>query len=239
MNKKEIAHLESINFFYEKGDYMDELMIEREVEIIKKYITESGTALEIGCGSGLSTEKLFGLFQTIEVVEPSLKNIALLKRRMPEVVCHNFLLEDFRSDRIYDFVFFLNVIEHVEDPVASLKDLIKFVKDEGLIFISAPNCMSLNRRAGFRMKILSSYDQMAQKDYEVGHRRLYTVDMLTDHCNQAGLKVLSMKGMYLKPLSEAQMIGLGDNIVRAFYGLGEDIPQYCASLLAVATKKYY
>jgi len=239
MNKKEIAHLESINFFYEKGDYMDELMIEREVEIIKKYITESGTALEIGCGSGLSTEKLFGLFRTIEVVEPSLKNIALLKRRMPEVVCHNFLLEDFRSDRIYDFVFFLNVIEHVEDPVASLKDLIKFVKDEGLIFISAPNCMSLNRRAGFRMKILSSYDQMAQKDYEVGHRRLYTVDMLTDHCNQAGLKVLSMKGMYLKPLSEAQMIGLGDNIVRAFYGLGEDIPQYCASLLAVATKKYY
>ena len=80
---------------------------------------------------------------------------------------------------------------------------------------------------------------MAPKDFEVGHRRLYTVAMLKDHCEQAGLRVVSMKGMYLKPLSESQMIGLGDEVVRAFYALGEEIPEYCASLLAIATKKYY
>lgn len=239
MNEKEIAHLESINPFYEKGNYMDELMIEREIDIIKRYDLEGKTALEVGCGDGLSTEKLFALFHDLEVIEPSLKNTALLKRRVPNVICQNVLLEDFRSERKYDFVFFLNVIEHVEDPVASLKILSTLVKDEGLIFISGPNCMSLNRRAGYKMGLLESYDQMAPKDYEVGHRRLYTVDMLTDHCNLAGLKVLSMKGMYLKPLSETQMIGLGDDAVRAFYALGEDVPQYCASLLAVATKKYY
>ena len=45
--------------------------------------------------------------------------------------------------------------------------------------------------------------------------------------------------MYLKPLSESQMIDLGDQAVRAFYGLGEDVPEYCASLLAIATRKYY
>jgi 2-polyprenyl-3-methyl-5-hydroxy-6-metoxy-1,4-benzoquinol methylase len=239
MNKKEIAHLESINPFYEKGDYMDQLMIEREIEIIKRYEITGKSALEIGCGDGLSTEKLWELFEDLEVVEPSKKNIDLLMKKIPNVTCHNVLLEDYKSDRKYDFVFFMNVVEHVEDPIASLKALSNFVNDEGLIFISAPNCMSLNRRAGYKMKLLKSYDQMAPKDYEVGHRRLYTVDMLTDHCNQAGLKVLSMKGMYLKPLAEKQMIELGDDAVRAFYRLGEDIPQYCASLLAVATKKYY
>jgi 2-polyprenyl-3-methyl-5-hydroxy-6-metoxy-1,4-benzoquinol methylase len=239
MSEKEIAHLESISPFYEKGNYMDELMIEREMEIIRRYDTAGKTALEVGCGDGLSTEKLCVLFRDIEVIEPSLKNTALLKRRVPDVVCHNVLLEAFKAGRKYDFVFFLNVIEHVEDPVASLKVLATLVKDEGLIFISGPNCMSLNRRAGYKMGLLKSYDQMAPKDYEVGHRRLYTVDMLTDHCNQAGLKVLSMKGMYLKPLSEVQMTALGDDAVRAFYALGEDVPQYCASLLAVATKKYY
>lgn len=239
MSEKEIAHLESINPFYEKGDYMDQLMIEREVEIIRRYNHLGKTALEIGCGDGFSTEKLCALFSDMEVIEPSKKNIALLKRRAPEINCHNVLLEDFKSDKKYDFVFFLNVIEHVEDPIASLKTLTNLVKDEGLVFISAPNCMSLNRRAGYKMKLLASYDQMAPKDLEVGHRRLYTVDMLTEHCDQAGLKVLSMKGMYLKPLSEKQMISLGDDAVRAFYELGEDIPKYCASLLAVATKKYY
>lgn len=239
MREKEIEHLESINPFYEKGDHMDELMIEREIEIIKRYDFEGKSALEVGCGSGLSTEKLCGLFRDIEVIEPSAKNIQLLRRRAPDVVCHNLLLEDFKAQRKYDFVFFLNVIEHVEDPISSLKALSLLVKDEGLIFISGPNCMSLNRRAGYKMGLLKSYDQMAPKDYEVGHRRLYTVDMLIDHCNQANLKVLSMKGMYLKPLSEAQMIKLGDEVVRAFYALGEDVPQLCASLLAIATKKYY
>lgn len=239
MSEKEIAHLESINPFYEKGDYMDELMIEREMEIIARYVIREKSALEVGCGNGFSTARLSNLFKELEVVEPSSKNIALLKRRVPDALCHNVLLEDFKSDRKFDCVFFLNVVEHVEDPIASLKLLSGLVKDEGLIFISAPNCMSLNRRAGYRMGLLSSYDQLAPKDYKVGHRRLYTVDMLTDHCNQASLKVLSMKGIYLKPLSEAQMIGLGDEVVRAFYALGEDVPQYCAGLLAVATKQYY
>lgn len=239
MNQKEITHLESINAFYEKGDYMDQLMIEREIEIIKRYDCAGKSALEVGCGDGYSTEKLNALFNDLNVIEPSKKNIALLKRRVPEIACENVLIEDFKTTKKYDFVFFLNVIEHVEDPVASLKVLVNLLRDEGLIFISAPNCMSLNRRAGYKMGLLKSYDQMAAKDLEVGHRRLYTVDMLTEHCEQAGLKVLSMKGMYLKPLSEGQMIKLGDDAVRAFYALGEDTPQYCASLLAIATKKYY
>ncbi len=239
MSEKEVKHLESISAFYEKGDYMDELMIEREVEIIKRYDLNGKSALEIGCGSGSSTEKLFPLFKDFDVIEPSLKNIELLKKRVPQVNCEAVLLENFKTDRKYDYIFFLNVIEHVEDPVASLIDLTKFLKDEGLVFISAPNCMSLNRRAGYKMNLLKSYDQMAPKDIEVGHRRLYTTDMLTDHCNQANLKILSMKGIYLKPLSEKQMVELGDDVVRAFCALGEDVPQYCASLFAVATKKYY
>lgn len=239
MGKKEIEHLESISAFYEKGDYMDELMIDREIEIIRRYATEGKSALEVGCGSGSSTEKLCRLFADLEVIEPSSKNVALLRKRLPEAVCHEVLLESFSSARKYDFIFFLNVIEHVEDPVASLKVLAGLVKHEGLVFISAPNCMSLNRRAGYKMGLLEDYEKMAPKDYAVGHRRLYTVAMLLDHCDQAGLKVLSMKGMYLKPLSETQMIALGDPAVRAFYALGEDIPEYCASLLAIATRKYY
>ena len=239
MIDKEIEHLESISQFYENGNYMDELMIDREIEIIKQHRTEGRCALEVGCGSGSSTEKLCRLFSDIEVVEPSHKNVALMRSKVPDVICHEVLLENFSTTRKYDYIFFLNVIEHVENPIDSLELLAGLVKHEGLIFISAPNCMSLNRRAGYKMGVLENYEKMAPKDYEVGHRRLYTVDMLRDHCEQAGLKVLSMKGMYLKPLSETQMVALGDDVVRAFYELGEDIPQYCASLLAIATKKYY
>jgi len=239
VNKEEIDHLDSISAFYEKGDYMDELMIDREIDLIKQFPTEGKSVLEVGCGSGSCTERLCKVFDNIEVIEPSQKNVALLKSRVPDVTCHEVLLEEFSPSRKYDYIFFLNVIEHVEDPVESLRCLVGLVKDEGLIFISGPNCMSLNRRAGYKMGLLESYDKMAPKDYEVGHRRLYTVDMMKDHCNQAGLKVLSMKGIYLKPLSETQMVALGDDALRAFCSLGEDVPEYCASLFAVTTKKYY
>lgn len=235
----EVEHLNSISTFYERGDFMDELMMDREIDLIKQYPTEEKSVLEVGCGSGSCTERLLQVFNDLEVLEPSPKNIELLRKRVPEIVCHEGLLEEAKFDKAFDYVFFLNVLEHVENPIDSLRYLEKLVKHEGLIFLSVPNCMSLNRRAGYKMGILEHYEKLAPKDLEVGHRRLYTVDMLADHCEQAGLKLLSVKGIYLKPLSESQMKELGEEALRAFLRLGEDIPQYCASLFAVATKSHY
>jgi 2-polyprenyl-3-methyl-5-hydroxy-6-metoxy-1,4-benzoquinol methylase len=240
MANPETSHLESFTSFYEKEDPMDALLIERELEIIRKTCTPAGkTALEVGCGNGLATIGLSAIFPELEVVEAAAGNIELLRRRLPGIPCHQTLLEDFKPDRKFDHIFFLNVIEHVEDPVASLRHLAGLLRDEGRVFISAPNCMSLNRRAGYLMGLLDSYDQFAPKDYEVGHRRLYTTRMLEDHCTQAGLRILDLKGLYLKPLSEKQMLALGDAAIRAFHQLGEDVPEYCACLLAIATKAHY
>ncbi len=240
MSKKEIANLEAISDFYRNGDRMDELLVDREVELIAKIIDRPGRAVEIGCGNGYSTERLLKLFPGLKVVEPSRKNVALMKRRIGrEIDCQSCLLEELDIQQKFDQVIFLNVIEHVEDPVASLRSIERLLTDEGQVFISAPNCMSLNRRAGYRMGLLGSYAALAPKDYALGHRRVYTVEMMLEHIEAAGLKCSQMKGVYLKPLPESQMVALGESVVQAFYSLGEDVPEYCANLLAVARKKYY
>ena len=241
MNFEEIENLESISSFYEHGDRMDELLVEREVELVRRYSVVRTNALEVGCGNGYSTERFVTMFDELEVLEPSYKNVVLMQRRrlQTEIVCHNVLLEEFQSSRKFDNVLFLNVLEHVLDPIAALRKLGTLVRDEGFIYISAPNCMSLNRRAGYRMGLLDGYDQMAPKDLALGHRRLYTVEMMRAHCIQAGLRVVTMKGVYMKPLSEKQMIELGEPAIRAFHSLGEDVPEYCANVFAVATKKDY
>lgn len=241
MSEQEIRHLEAFTSFYQKGDYMDNLLIEREMDLVRRYCggVGEGSALEVGCGSGTTTARLVKLFPSMEVIEPAKGNIELLKQQVPDILCHNVLLEQFQAERKYNYIFFLNVIEHVEDPVASLVQLHRLLADDGLIFISAPNCMSLNRRAGYRMGLLGSYDALAPKDLLVGHRRLYTKAMLEEHCNFAGLRLIDVKGLYLKPLSEKQMYELGEAAIKAFLVLGEDIPEYCASLFGVATKKLY
>lgn len=213
--KNEIEHLESINDFYEKGDHMDEMLVEREIELIKKYHREGLSVLEVGCGSGYSTERLCKIFKDYEVIEPSKKNIELMLKKIPDMKVYNCLLEDFSTDNKYDIILFLNIIEHVENPIESLKSLIPFLKDEGVVIISCPNCMSMNRRIGLKMGMLKNYHDLAPKDIKVGHRRLYTVEMLKDHCIESGLRVISMKGIYLKPFSEKQMNELEENILKS------------------------
>mgnify|MGYP001228824024 CR=1 FL=1 len=41
------------------------------------------------------------------------------------------------SDKI-DFIYMIEVIEHVEDPIATMKQLIKYLNKDGLIFLSTP-----------------------------------------------------------------------------------------------------
>jgi 2-polyprenyl-3-methyl-5-hydroxy-6-metoxy-1,4-benzoquinol methylase len=236
----ELLHLESIGEFYTKGDYMDQLLAMREVELIQRHCRNRDNALEVGCGYGYVTEQVYNFFSHYEVVEPARTCLNTMQQRIKaSFPCHNVLLEAFASTRRWDNILFLNVIEHVEDPIASLKQLSNLLRDEGRLFVSAPNCMALNRRAGFRMGLLPSFEQFAPKDIALGHRRLYTVEMMREHCEAAGLRVESLLGIYLKPLSEKQMVELGDAAVRAFYSLGEEVPEYCANLFAVATKKYY
>lgn len=240
MNNEEIKKLETYTEFYKKGDLMDELLVDREVELLKKNCISRKNAIEVGCGSGYSTEKLINYFDDFEVLEAVESNIALMKKKInKDIVCHNALLEEFKTEKKYDNIIFFNVLEHVEEPIKCLKALENLLRDEGYIYITAPNCMSLNRRAGYKMGILESYDKFAPKDYLVGHRRLYTVEMMKNHCEDAGLRVVAMKGVYLKPLSEKQMYNLGIDVVKAFYSLGEDLPEYCANIFAVCTKKHY
>jgi len=235
----EIELLESISAeFYQNGDIMDELLVDREVSLISRMVSNKSRAIEIGCGNGYSTERLVKVFDNLLVIEPSKKNIELMQNRIgKEIETCNALLEDFHTDEKFDNIIFLNVLEHVVDPVGALMKIESLLSDDGQVFICVPNCMSLNRRAGYEMGLLESYDKFAPKDILVGHRRLYTVEMLAEHIEEANLVLDEMRGIYLKPLAESQMINLGMDAVKAFYLLGEDAPQYCANLFAVAKKK--
>ncbi len=236
----ETERLEDLRSFYEKGDYMDYLLIDRCNELILRTARKRSSALEVGCGEGYSTRFLIEHFEGLEVLDASSSNLELMRSRTGrDVVCHRALIEEFDPGRKYDNIFLMHVLEHVSDPVECLGRLEALLADDGLLFVAVPNCMSLNRRAGLQMGLLDSYRTLAPKDIMVGHRRLYTVDMLTEHLSLAGLKVLEMKGIYLKPLSEAQMYALGEDAIKAFYRLGEDVPQYCADLFGVAGKKHF
>lgn len=76
-----------------------------------------------------------------------------------------------------DFIYSLNVLEHIEDDLQALTELRKTLKQDGRIYIYVPAFMLL----------FSSNDRL------VGHFRRYRMAELKNKMEQAGFKILSAR----------------------------------------------
>lgn len=243
--QEELERLEKVHCFYEEEDVFDKLIIERENELIREHFTSNTDVLEVGCGNGYASVLFRDYFKSYDVVEPVEDNIKLLNKRLldnNESVSINItkcLFEELNTEKRYDYILLLNILEHVENPTHFLIKSRELLKPKGRIAISVPNFMSLNRRAGNIMGVLEDMEKMAPKDYRVGHRRLYSTDLIIEQSRLAELEVEILSGIFLKPLSEQQMMELGMEVVRAFYKLGEDIPEYCSTIFAILREADY
>lgn len=108
---------------------------------------KSLSALDVGGGTGW-------LLTQARTVEPRLTHTAVVDidgqaRAGAEAMGHAFHLgrvEDFTSKRKFDLILLLNLIEHVEDPVAVLAKMKQLLAPGGKILAKTPNHDSLDAR---------------------------------------------------------------------------------------------
>ena len=67
-----------------------------------------------------------------------------------------------------------------------------------------------------------------------GHKRYYTLSSFKKELNDAGLDIIKIEGIYLKPFTTKQMISLNLNstILESLCILGVDYPELSSGLLA-------
>jgi hypothetical protein len=76
------------------------------------------------------------------------------------------------------------------------------MKDDGVMIVHVPNANAINRKLNVIMGSLVSCDELSPFDLNIaGHRRSYTLDSLEKEVKEAGLKVTSVGGIFLKMLS--------------------------------------
>lgn len=191
------------------------------------------SVLELGSSDGLMTEELVSEFSRVVVLEGSAKNVASVGAQFPSVEIHHGLFEAFETAERFDNIIAARVLEHLDDPVAVLRKTKQWLKPGGLLHVVVPNAESLNRKLGLAMGLIQSLDELTDRDRHVGHVRVYRRDLLVQHIRQAGLEPVEIAGTFLKPLSNAQMQSWTPELIRGFYQLSDELPQYCTEIYAV------
>ena len=138
-----------------------------------------GNAVEFGAGLGTISERILASVSTLDLIEPSPNLVERLRHRFAgerRVRIFSESLEDRvgRADaHTYDAVVMVNVLEHIEDDVAALRELRRLLKPGGKLLIFVPAMPFLHSRL----------------DERVGHYRRYTRPVLVERLSHAGFTV--------------------------------------------------
>jgi 2-polyprenyl-3-methyl-5-hydroxy-6-metoxy-1,4-benzoquinol methylase len=106
-----------------------------------------GRLLDVGCGGGeflaYAADRGWNIFGT----EISAGLVTALGKSLPQGTfsCGRLGDVDFQGRR-FDAIRFNHVLEHLQDPVGELTRAAELLDQEGVIYVSVPNCASLDTR---------------------------------------------------------------------------------------------
>jgi 2-polyprenyl-3-methyl-5-hydroxy-6-metoxy-1,4-benzoquinol methylase len=191
--------------------------------------------LEMGPADGQMTKALCHDFDELVVVDAAERHVNAAVELRANITGHTALFEEFEPTERFDIIIMSHVLEHVTEPQLILRRAKQWLRDDGTIIVVVPNAGSLHRRLGVKLGILTSEDQLTEQDVAIGHRRVYTREELDQDIEAAGLITVAKGGIFLKLLSNAQMLAFEDEaLVEGMFELGKDLPEYCAEIFAVA-----
>ena len=127
------------------------------IEKSKPYLNAEQTALDIGCGSGITTIALAKSVNKIYAVDTAEKMIAVAKSKAANAGCENieFMVTDVFDSRwesgSLDAVMAFNVLGYVKKSDAFLKRIYELLKPNG-IFLSATDCWGEKKTSAGRVQ---------------------------------------------------------------------------------------
>jgi len=98
------------------------------------------TILDVGCGEGITLEKLLGAFpgKQISGIDAESENIAICRQQGLPIIPGNVYQLPI-ADVSVDCVLFLEVIEHLTEPARALAEIRRVLRPRGRVIIIFPN----------------------------------------------------------------------------------------------------
>lgn len=203
-----------------------------------------GRALELGCFEGEFTKRIVARFDQVDVVEAADKLIDVARSKVPgSVRFHHATFEAVQLEGgVYDAVFLVHTLEHLDDPQLVLRRIGAWLRPGGSLFLVVPNARAPSRQIATHMGLISHHEAVTPGEWDHGHRRTYALDTLEREARDAGLAVTARGGILFKPLANYQIdkamaAGIIDEkFIEGCYHLGSVYPDLCASVYVVCQR---
>jgi len=143
--------------------------------IIKHFFANAANFLEIGCGKGTILSKIQEAHPSFTCwgSEIYLKGLEHIKKKLTNVHLFQTDARQLPFYEEFDIIGAFDVLEHIEEDVAVLKEMYKAVKPQGGIILSVPQ-----------------YPQLwSQRDEFLYHKRRYTRTELVKKVRDAGFRI--------------------------------------------------
>lgn len=185
--------------------YIEKKRINRLIELAD--IQDTDKVIEVGCGAGHVLEKINrGKLYGIDISEIQIKrakerlgNKVILQKTPGESIPF--------EDKFFDKILCSEVIEHVLDPVALLKEIRRVLKDDGILSLSIPNENIINTakkvlRATGLIRLVepkkTKWDLASKDNLNEWHLHEFNMDLIKKYVN--GLFIIEKKSSITNPL---------------------------------------
>ena len=125
-------------------EFLDQLVFKK---ILKKFNGKSINVLDIGGGSGWLLDlirKIYPQVNISQVVDID-ENAKAIAERNGHYFFHG-TIEEFQSENKFDLILMLNLIEHISQPLETLKKMESILNPGGVVLIKTPNIESLDAK---------------------------------------------------------------------------------------------
>jgi SAM-dependent methyltransferase len=166
--------------------------------------------LDVGCGSGALGAHLrkrgnvvWGIDTANDIADQASRR---LNRFMLADICDGACIDKLLGDERFDVIVFADVLEHLSDPVGTLRSYMRFLRPGGRVLVSVPNVAVWNVRLSL---LLGRFDYTATGTLDRTHLRFFTAASLRRTLLAAGLRV--------------EQLDVNPGLARAFVGCAKRI----------------
>jgi 2-polyprenyl-3-methyl-5-hydroxy-6-metoxy-1,4-benzoquinol methylase len=186
--------------------------------------------LELGCASGLMTSTIADGSVAVTAIDRSNEYLERARARgLPNARFELGDLDDLpATDERFEHVLATNVLHELSDPLAFLRACRERLAPGGLVHLTLQNPHSIHRLCALELELIESLTDVSQRGAQWGTRTLWSAQQLDALAAEAGLRTQAREGIMLKPLPNAHMAELSEQVLEGFIRAARHLPEHCA-----------